>query len=85
VQPNLSDEAIQAAASRNVEAQEIQSSNVTINTDILIQASNRNENHSVLRGLMRKITRRVFKEKSISDQQKTIQLSNFVIPVSNKQ
>lgn len=85
LQPNLSDEAIQAAASRNLEAQEIQPLNVTINTDILIQASNRNENHPLLRGLMRKISRRVFKEKSISDQQKTIQLSNFVIPVSNKQ
>lgn len=85
VQPNLSEEAIQAAASRKVEMQEIQPSNVSINTDVLIQASNRNDDHSVIRGLMRKITRRVFKEKSISDQQKTIQVSNFVIPVSNKQ
>lgn len=85
VQPNLSDEAIQAAASRNIDVQETMPSNVSINTDLLIQASNRNEDHSVLRGLMRKITRRVFKEKSISEKQKTIQVSNFVIPVSNKQ
>lgn len=85
VQTNLSDEAIQAAASRKVEMQELQPSNVSINTDVLIQASNRNDDHSLIRGLMRKITRRVFKEKSISDQQKTIQVSNFVIPVSNKQ
>ena len=84
VQSNLSEEAVQAAASRNVEQQELPLSNVSINTDVLIQASNRNDDHSVLRGLMRKITRRVFKEKSISDQQKTIQVSNFVIPVSNK-
>lgn len=84
VQSNLSDEAVQAAASRNVDQQELPPSNVSINTDVLIQASNPNVDHSVLRGLMRKITRRFFKEKSISDQQKTIQVSNFVIPVSNK-
>ena len=85
VQSNLSEEAIKAAASRNIEQQDVTAANVLINTDILIEASNRNEDRTALRGLVRKITRRIFKEKASDKQQQGIEISNFVIPVSNKQ
>lgn len=85
VQSNLSDEALKAAASRTADDVKMQSSNISINTDILIEASNRTESRQAFRGLVRKITRRIFKEKEISSDQKSIQVSNFVIPVSNKQ
>jgi hypothetical protein len=56
----------------------------SINTELIINASLRNENRTSLRGLIRKITRRVLKDDDESDQNRRIQVGSFAIPVSNK-
>lgn len=84
VQSNLSEAAINAASERNMVTKDQSTSDVYINTDVLMEASNRSNERKPLRGLLRNITRRIFKEKT-QEPVEGIQISSFVIPVSNKQ
>ena len=84
VPSNLSEEAINAASARNMVIKDQPTSDVYINTDVLIEASNRSNDRKPLRGLLRNISRRIFKEKTQEPVQ-GIQISSFVIPVSHKQ
>lgn len=84
VQSNLSEAAINAASERDMVTKDQQTSDVYINTDLLMEASNRSNERKPLRGLLRNITRRIFKEKT-QEPVEGIQISSFVIPVSHKQ
>lgn len=84
VQSNLSEAAINAASERNMVIKDQPTSDVSINTDVLMEASNRSNERKPLRGLLRNITRRIFKEKT-QEPVEGIQISSFVIPVSHKQ
>ena len=81
---NLSEAAINAASERDMVTKDQQTSDVYINTDLLMEASNRSNERKPLRGLLRNITRRIFKEKT-QEPVEGIQISSFVIPVSHKQ
>jgi hypothetical protein len=81
---NFTDEAIKAAESRTKIAESVDQESPSINTELIINASLKSENRISLRGLVRRITRRVLKEDDESDQNRRIQVASFAIPVSNK-
>jgi len=84
VASNFTDEVIKAAESRINAMKNAEVETSSINTELIINASLRNENRTSLRGLIRKITRRVLKDDDESDQNRRIQVGSFAIPVSNK-
>ena len=81
---NLSEEALRAAASRMASTTPSQQDDVAINTAMIIEASTKAKEQGRLRGLVRKLSRQLFKEKETSNQEKYIQVASFAIPVSNK-
>ncbi len=81
---NLSEEALRAAASRMASTTPSQQEDVVINTAMIIEASAKSTEQGRLRGLVRKLSRQLFKEKETSNQEKYIQVASFAIPVSNK-
>lgn len=81
---NLSEEALRAAASRMASTTPSQQEDVVINTAMIIEASTKSTEQGRLRGLVRKLSRQLFKEKETSNQEKYIQVASFAIPVSNK-
>ena len=81
---NFTDEALRAAQLRNESTPTIVQQAVGINTEMLTEAMNKNENPSRIRGLVRKIGRRLFKDNEEELPRKYIHVSSFVIPVSTK-
>jgi anti-sigma factor RsiW len=81
---NLSEEALRAAAYRMASPAPTQPDAVSINTAMIIEASAKSTEQGRLRGLVRKLSRQLFKEKETDDQKKYIQVASFAIPVSNK-
>ena len=81
---NFSEEVLKAAASRMVLSSPSEQDAVAINTAMIIEASAKTKEQGRLRGLVRKLSRQLFREKETNDQEKYIQVANFAIPVSNK-
>lgn len=81
---NLSEQALRAAASRMASPEPTQQDAVPINTAMIIEASAKSTEQGRLRGLVRKLSRQLFKDKETDDQKKYIQVASFAIPVSNK-
>lgn len=81
---NLSEEVLRAAASRMASTAPSQQDDVVINTAMIIEASAKSTEQGRLRGLVRKLSRQLFKEKETNNQEKYIQVASFAIPVSNK-
>ena len=81
---NLSEEALRAAASRMASTTPSQQDDVAINAAMIIEASTKTKEQGRLRGLVRKLSRQLFREKETNDQEKYIQVASFAIPVSNK-
>ena len=61
-----------------------QQDDVAINAAVIIEASTKTKEQGRLRGLVRKLSRQLFREKETDDQEKYIQVVSFAIPVSNK-
>ncbi len=80
----LSEEALRAAAYRMASPAPTQPDAVSINTAMIIEASAKSTEQGRLRGLVRKLSRQLFKEKETDDHKKYIQVVSFAIPVSNK-
>jgi hypothetical protein len=57
---------------------------VAINTAMIIEDSAKTKEQGRMRGLVRKLSRQLFREKETNDQEKYIQVASFAIPVSNK-
>lgn len=83
-QSNLSEEVLKAAESRMALSAQPKQDAIAINTEMIIEASVKDKEKGRLRGLVRKLTRQIFKEDETSNQEKVIQVASFVIPVSNK-
>jgi hypothetical protein len=83
-QSNLSEEVLRAAESRMALSAQPKQDAIAINTEMIIEASVKDKEKGRLRGLVRKLTRQIFKEDETSNQEKVIQVASFVIPVSNK-
>jgi anti-sigma factor RsiW len=81
---NLSEEALRSAASRMASTAPSQQDDVAINAAMIIEASTKTKEQGRLRGLVRKLSRQLFREKETNDQEKYIQVASFAIPVSNK-
>ena len=81
---NFSEEVLKAAASRMVLSSPSEQDAVAINTAMIIEASAKTKEQGRLRGLVRKLSRQLFREKETNDQEKYIQVASFAIPVSNK-
>ena len=83
-QSNISDEARKAAKERSVTVSNSSEETISINTAMLIESVQKNEQPSKFRGLIRKIGRRIFKDIEEEQQVNYIRFSNFALPVSNK-
>jgi hypothetical protein len=83
-QSNLSEEVLKAAEARMALSAQPKQDAIAINTEMIIEASVKDKEKGRLRGLVRKLTRQIFKEDETSNQEKVIQVASFVIPVSNK-
>ena len=81
---NFSEEVLKAAASRMVLSSPSEQDAVAINTAMIIEASAKTKEQGRLRGLVRKLSRQIFKDKETDNQEKYIQVASFAIPVSNK-
>ena len=81
---NFSEEVLKAAASRMVLSSPSEQDAVAINTAMIIEASAKTKEQGRMRGLVRKLSRQLFREKETNDQEKYIQVASFAIPVSNK-
>lgn len=81
---NLSEDVLRAAESRMALSSPTQQDAVVINTAMIIEASTKTKEQGKLRGLVRKLSRQIFKDKETDNQEKYIQVANFAIPVSNK-
>jgi hypothetical protein len=81
---NFSEEVLKAAASRMVLSSPSEQDAVAINTAMIIEDSAKTKEQGRMRGLVRKLSRQLFREKETNDQEKYIQVASFAIPVSNK-
>jgi hypothetical protein len=84
VSSNFSPDALKAAELRNAVALIPEVNPVTINAAMIIEASNRKDEHSKLRGIARKITRQLFRQEEQPEATHYIQVASFNIPVANK-
>jgi hypothetical protein len=84
VSSNFSPDALKAAELRNAVASVPEVNPVAINAAMIIEASNRKDEHSKLRGIARKITRQLFRQEEQPEGTHYIQVASFNIPVANK-